>query len=102
MGLFSLQHVVKRWELLETTCFLHHCLSSVVQIVRCYSCFQQCFCDATVTHDVLRWQVYAYSVEFGRQLGKWQPHDDAVSGLQLMHEDRLATASWDCAIKLWQ
>ncbi len=60
------------------------------------------FCDATVTHDVLRWQVYAYSVEFGRQLGKWQPHDDAVSGLQLMHEDRLATASWDCAIKLWQ
>jgi len=41
-------------------------------------------------------------VEFGRQLGKWQPHDDAVSGLQLMHEDRLATASWDCSIKLWQ
>ncbi|DBA77988.1 hypothetical protein WJX77_012160 [Trebouxia sp. C0004] len=47
-------------------------------------------------------QVYAYSVEFGRQLGKWQPHDDSVSGLQLMHEDRLATASWDCSIKLWQ
>ncbi|KAL3135309.1 hypothetical protein ABBQ32_007505 [Trebouxia sp. C0010 RCD-2024] len=48
-------------------------------------------------------QVYAYSVEFGRQLGRWQGHDDAVSCLHLTSSTtHLLTGSWDCSVKLWQ
>ena len=56
-------------------------------------------CNAPTPNHV---QVHAYSVEFGRQLGRWQAHDDAVSCLQLMSGDQLLTGSWDCSLKLWQ
>ena len=46
-------------------------------------------------------QVYADSVEFGRQLGRWQAHKDTVACLQLMHSSQLASTSWDCSIKIW-
>jgi len=46
--------------------------------------------------------VYAYSVAFGRELGSWAAHDDTVACLQLLSEECLITASWDCSVKLWR
>ena len=45
-------------------------------------------------------QVYVYNVEFGRQLGAIEAHDDTVSAL-LVSQTRLVTASWDGMVKLW-
>ncbi len=46
--------------------------------------------------------MYAYSVAFGRELGSWAAHDDTVACLQLLSEECLVTASWDCSVKLWR
>eukprot|EP00210_Caulerpa_lentillifera_P008159 g7792.t1 len=49
--------------------------------------------------------VYVYSIEFGRVVGFFDAHEDAVSVVKLMRSrdryDRLMTASWDCSLKIW-
>lgn len=50
--------------------------------------------------------VYAYSVEFGRLVGFFNAHDDAVSVVKFLGNqkryNRLMTASWDGSVKIWQ
>jgi len=49
---------------------------------------------------------YAYSVDWGRQLGSWPAHDDAVSCMKLVRPAgapcSLLTGAWDCSVKLWR
>jgi hypothetical protein len=45
-------------------------------------------------------QVYAYSVEYGRCLGCWDAHDDAVACMQLAG-GALLTGSWDSSVRVW-
>ncbi|XP_057822900.2 uncharacterized protein LOC131035250 [Cryptomeria japonica] len=47
--------------------------------------------------------VYAYSVDYGRALGKVRVHDDTVSCLQIIDSSsqKMVTASWDATIKIW-
>jgi hypothetical protein len=49
-------------------------------------------------------RVFAYAAIAGQPLGSFAPHNDAVSSmLQLGHAgSRLATASWDCTVKVSQ
>jgi hypothetical protein len=49
-------------------------------------------------------RVFAYAAIAGQPLGSFVPHNDAVSSmLQLGHAgSRLATASWDCTVKVSQ
>jgi hypothetical protein len=49
-------------------------------------------------------RVFAYAAIAGQPLGSFAPHNDAVSSmLQLGHAGgRLATASWDCTVKVRQ
>ena len=50
-------------------------------------------------------RVYAYSADFGRSLGSWDAHADAVSCLALTAAGSggsvLLTGSWDCRLRLW-
>lgn len=49
--------------------------------------------------------VYAYSIEFGRLIGFYTAHDDAVSVVKLLRSkrrsSRMITASWDGSVKIW-
>jgi WD40 repeat protein len=47
--------------------------------------------------------VYAYSVDYGRALGKMRVHDETVSCVQMTGNggQRMVTASWDATVKLW-
>ncbi|KAH9320915.1 hypothetical protein KI387_015554, partial [Taxus chinensis] len=47
--------------------------------------------------------VYAYSVDYGRALGKVRVHDDTVSCLQIIESSsqQMVTASWDATVKIW-
>ncbi|XP_076234034.1 protein FAN isoform X2 [Calliopsis andreniformis] len=44
-----------------------------------------------------------YDIEFGREIGKLQGHEDAVSCLALSPSRKLIiSGSWDCTIKIWR
>ncbi|KAJ7542680.1 hypothetical protein O6H91_09G006500 [Diphasiastrum complanatum] len=46
--------------------------------------------------------VYAYSVDYGREIGKISAHDETISCVHVIHSSlRMATASWDATIKIW-
>ncbi|GMH42025.1 hypothetical protein BSKO_09944 [Bryopsis sp. KO-2023] len=47
--------------------------------------------------------IYAYSAEAGRLVGHFMAHDNAVSDVKLVGPgcQKLATASWDCSVKIW-
>eukprot|EP00884_Botryococcus_braunii_P015364 jgi/Botrbrau1/2510/Bobra.0079s0002.1 len=50
-------------------------------------------------------KVYAYSVEYGRQVGFLEAHDDTISCLELVGPTTSAslfTGSWDSNAKLWR
>ncbi|XP_024520106.1 protein FAN isoform X1 [Selaginella moellendorffii] len=44
--------------------------------------------------------VYAYSVDYGRSLGKVRVHDDSVSCLRVSNS-KMVTGSWDATVKVW-
>ncbi|WIA38602.1 hypothetical protein OEZ86_001912 [Tetradesmus obliquus] len=48
-------------------------------------------------------RVFAYAAIAGQPLGSFAPHNDAVSSMLLLGHagGRLATASWDCTVKVW-
>mmetsp|Transcript_31055 Transcript_31055/g.81324 ORF Transcript_31055/g.81324 Transcript_31055/m.81324 type:complete len:943 (+) Transcript_31055:114-2942(+) len=58
--------------------------------------------DDGVTVMVGSWDnnVYWYNVEFGRVMATLNAHDDAVAHVALFGS-RLATASWDSTVKIW-
>ncbi|KAL3683862.1 hypothetical protein R1sor_001884 [Riccia sorocarpa] len=47
--------------------------------------------------------VYAYSVDYGRALGKIRAHDDTVSCVKVAGTSnlRMITGSWDATVKVW-
>lgn len=47
--------------------------------------------------------LYAYSVDYGRALGKIRVHEETVSCVKIIDHSfqRLITASWDATVKIW-
>ncbi|CAM6118833.1 unnamed protein product [Calypogeia fissa] len=47
--------------------------------------------------------VYAYSVDYGRALGKIRVHEDSVSCVKISgsSSQRMVTGSWDATVKVW-
>ncbi|XP_030409006.1 protein FAN isoform X2 [Gopherus evgoodei] len=56
--------------------------------------------DTTVISSSWDNHIYFYSVAFGRRQDTLMGHDDAVSKI-CWHDNRLYSASWDSAVKVW-